>query len=163
VTTEIDAVFEQAVQLVRDAGAVVDPVFIPSLDEYNASLSEIIVLMEMHSSSGAPVWPRSPGTTLVTVTGGSAFGLPVGLTFMASAWSAPTLIEVASGYEAAAGVNQRPRFLETFSGDEVQSGGGPGSRATAGSHRAIGSQASPAMQRQIATQRQTKDWRPAGL
>ena len=57
------------------------------------------------------------GYPLVTVTGGFAFGLPVGITFMASAWSEPTLIRIASGFEAAADVRRRPRFQRTFKDD----------------------------------------------
>jgi hypothetical protein len=54
------------------------------------------------------------GYPLVSVTAGYVFGLPVGITFMASAWSEPTLIRVASGFEAAADVRRAPRFLRTF-------------------------------------------------
>ena len=216
VTTETDAVFEAAVQVMRDAGAVViDPVEIPSFDEFNADQSEIIVLIfefkrdlnaYLATRSGVPVgsladviqfnrdnadaelkffgqelmelaqdeifseadylqalvrgpqlagpegidatlaannldaivaptnspaWPIDlingdaflfgssgfaavAGYPLVTVTGGYSFDLPVGITFMASAWSEPTLIRIASGFEAAADVRRRPRFLRTF-------------------------------------------------
>jgi len=41
----------------------------------------------------------------------------VGITFMASAWSEPTLIKLASGFELAADVRRRPRFLRTFNPD----------------------------------------------
>lgn len=216
VTTETDEIFEQAVQVMRDAGAVViDPVDIPSFDEFNADQSEIIVLifefkrdlnaylatrsgvpantlaeviqfnldhaeeelrlfgqelMELAEAevfseaeyqqalirgpmlagpqgidatlaannldaivapTNTPAWPTDlingdaflfgssgfaavAGYPLVTVAGGFAFGLPVGITFMASAWSEPTLIRIASGFEAAADVRRRPRFLRTF-------------------------------------------------
>jgi amidase len=59
------------------------------------------------------------GYPLVTVTGGFVFDLPVGITFMASAWSEPTLIRIASGFEAAADVRRRPRFLRSFDPDAV--------------------------------------------
>jgi amidase len=58
------------------------------------------------------------GYPLVSVTGGYVFGLPVGITFMGSAWSEPKLIRVASGFEAAADVQRAPRFLPTFSPKE---------------------------------------------
>jgi hypothetical protein len=45
---------------------------------------------------------------------GFVFDLPVGITFMASAWSEPTLIKLASGFEAAAGARRTPQFLPTF-------------------------------------------------
>jgi amidase len=54
------------------------------------------------------------GYPLVTVTAGFVFDLPVGITFMASAWSEPKLIRLASGFEATADVLRRPRFLRTF-------------------------------------------------
>jgi amidase len=57
------------------------------------------------------------GYPLVTVTMGFAFDLPVGMTFMASGWSEPTLIRLASGFEAAAAVRRRPRFIRTFNPD----------------------------------------------
>jgi amidase len=58
------------------------------------------------------------GYPLISVTGGFTFDLPVGITFMASAWSEPTLIRIASGFEAAADVRRRPRFLRTFDEDK---------------------------------------------
>ncbi|HEY0683287.1 MAG TPA: amidase [Steroidobacter sp.] len=219
-TTETDEVFEQAVQVMRDTGAVViDPVEFPSFDEFNADQSELIVLiyefkrdlnaylstrsgvpvstladviqfniehadrelkffgqelMELAESdvfseseyqqalvrgpqlaaergidavlaahdldaivapTNSPAWPTDlingdaflfgssgfaavAGYPLVSVTAGYVFGLPVGITFMASAWSEPTLIRVASGFEAAADVHRAPRFLRTFQQDE---------------------------------------------
>jgi amidase len=215
-TTETDEVFEQAVRVMHDAGAVViDPVEFPSFDEFNADQSEIIVLIYefkrdlnayLATRSGVPVttladviqfnldnaerelkyfgqelmelaeaevfsaaeyqqalvrgpqlaaeqgidavlaahnldaivaptnspaWPTDlingdaflfgssgfaavAGYPLVSVTAGYVFGLPVGITFMASAWSEPTLIRVASGFEAVADVRRAPRFLRTF-------------------------------------------------
>lgn len=219
VTPETDGVFEEAVQVMRDAGAVVvDPVEIPSFDAFNADPSEIIVLIfefkrdlnaYLATRSGVPVttladviqfnldnaddelrffgqelmelaeagifseaeyqaaliqgpllageqgidaalaannldalvaptntpaWPTDlingdaflfgssgfaavAGYPLVSVTGGFAFGLPVGISFMASAFSEPTLIRIASGFEAAADVRRRPGFLRTFDED----------------------------------------------
>jgi amidase len=221
VTTETDAVFESALQVMRDAGAIlIDPVELPSFDEFNADQSEIIVLifefkrdlnrylamrsgvpvstladviqfnidhadeelryfgqelMELAEAevfteaeyqqalvrgpqlaaeqgidaalaandldalvapTNSPAWPTDlingdaflfgssgfaavAGYPLVSVTGGYVFDLPVGITFMASAWSEPTLIKLASGFEAAADVRRRPRFLRTFKDDEA--------------------------------------------
>jgi amidase len=218
-TPETDAVFEDAVQVMRDAGAIViDPIEIPSFDEFNVDQSEIIVLIfefkrdlnaYLATRSGVPVstladviqfnldhadeelkffgqelmelaeneifseeeyqqalvrgpqlagpqgidaalaannldaivaptntpaWPTDlingdaflfgssgfaavAGYPLVTVTAGFVFDLPVGITFMASAWSEPTLIRLASGFEATADVRRRPRFLRTFNPD----------------------------------------------
>lgn len=223
VTTETDDVFEEALQVMSDAGAIlVDPVELPSFDEFNADQSEIIVLiyefkrdlnaylatrtgvpvstladviqfnidhadeelryfgqelMELAESevyseaeylqalargpqlaatqgidaalaandldalvapTNSPAWPTDlingdaflfgssgfaavAGYPLVSVTGGYAFDLPVGITFMASAWSEPTLIKLASGFEAAADAFRRPRFLRTFRDDTGRS------------------------------------------
>jgi len=218
VTPETDAIFEDALQVMRDAGATLVDVTIPTFDEFNADQSEIIVLIfefkrdlnaYLATRSGVPVstladviqfnldhaeqelkffgqelmelaegdaftqeeyeaalirgpqlagpqgidatlaannvqaivaptntpaWPTDlingdaflfgssgfaavAGYPLVTVTAGFAFGLPVGITFMASAWSEPTLIRLASGFELAADVRRRPRFLRTFNPD----------------------------------------------
>lgn len=54
------------------------------------------------------------GYPLVTVPLGQVAGLPVGLTFMGSAWSEPTLIRLASGFEAAFPARRPPRFLPTM-------------------------------------------------
>jgi hypothetical protein len=47
-------------------------------------------------------------------TAGDAFGLPVGISFMAGAWSEPVLIRLASGFEAAAKARRKPQFLPTL-------------------------------------------------
>jgi hypothetical protein len=48
------------------------------------------------------------------VPGGDAFGLPVGINFFAGAWSEPTLIRIASGFEAATQARTTPQFLPTM-------------------------------------------------
>jgi amidase len=247
VTPETDAIFEDSLQVMRDAGAVLVDVEIPSFDEFNADQSEIIVLIfefkrdlnaYLATRSGVPVstladviqfnldhadeelkffgqelmelaegevfteaeyqqalirgpqlagpqgidatlaannvqaivaptntpaWPTDlingdaflfgssgfaavAGYPLVTVTGGFAFDLPVGITFMASAWSEPTLIRLASGFEAAADVRRRPRFLRTFNPDGRSRGHRNGNAMDALAARS----ASSAMQRHAA-------------
>ena len=232
VTPETDAVFEDALHAMRDAGATLVDVEIPSFDEFNADQSEIIVLIfefkrdlnaYLATRSGVPVgtladviqfnldhaeeelkffgqelmelaeaevfteaqyqealirgpqlagpqgidatlaannvqaivaptntpaWPTDlingdaflfgssgfaavAGYPLVTVTGGFAFDLPVGITFMASAWSEPTLIRLASGFEVAADVRRRPRFLRTFNPDGKSHGHNKGRSSNA--------------------------------
>lgn len=90
--------------------------------------------------TGSPAWPTDlitgdcfqfgtssfaavPGYPLITVPAGFAFDLPVGLTFMGTAWSEPMLIRLASGFEAAADARRPPEFLPTF-----PEGGRPDSR-----------------------------------
>jgi amidase len=85
--------------------------------------------------TGAPAWPTdlvngdhflgassSPaaiaGYPIVNVPMGDSFGLPVGLSFFGTAWSEPTLIKLASGFEAAAKARKKPKFLPTLPTDE---------------------------------------------
>ncbi|MDT8450386.1 MAG: amidase [Wenzhouxiangellaceae bacterium] len=227
-TTETLEVFDRAVQVMRDAGAeVIDPVEIPSFDDFFADPAETIVLVfefkrdlnrylatrsgvpvanmadviqfnldhadeelqffgqewfelaeaEIFSEAeylaalergpmlaadlgidaalvendldalvaptGSPAWPTDlitgdcfqfgsssfaavAGYPLVTVPGGFVFDLPVGLTFMGTAWSEPTLIRLASGFEAAADVRRLPEFLPTFEDETERPGRGRG-------------------------------------
>lgn len=60
------------------------------------------------ASSGAPAVAGYP---VINVPAGFSFGLPVGISFMGTAWSEPTLIKIASGYEHVTRVRRRPRFL----------------------------------------------------
>ena len=61
------------------------------------------------SSSSAAV----SGYPNITLPMGMIFGLPVGLSIWGRAWSEPTLIRLAAGFEAVTGVREAPRFLET--------------------------------------------------
>jgi amidase len=54
------------------------------------------------------------GYPLISVPAGDSFGLPVGLTFMGTAYSEPTLIKLASGFEAATRARRKPQFLPTL-------------------------------------------------
>lgn len=82
-------------------------------------------------SSGQPAWTidlvngdnflgasSSPaaiaGYPLISVPAGTAFELPVGITFMGTAFSEPKLIKLASGFEAIARARQKPQFLSTL-------------------------------------------------
>jgi len=81
--------------------------------------------------TGSPAWPNDlvngdhflgasstpaamAGYPLINVTAGYAFGLPVGMTFMGRAFSEPTLIKLASGFEAVTEPRRTPRFLPTL-------------------------------------------------
>jgi len=78
--------------------------------------------------TGGPVWPTDlingdhytggystasavAGYPHITVPAGLAFGLPVGLSFFAGAWSEPTLIKFAYAFEQATKARKRPAFL----------------------------------------------------
>jgi amidase len=81
--------------------------------------------------TGGPAWPidlvngdhflgasSTPaaiaGYPIVNVPMGESFGLPLGLSFFGPAWSEPTLIRLAAGFEAASQARTKPRFLPTL-------------------------------------------------
>ncbi len=53
------------------------------------------------------------GYPLISVPAGFAFGLPVGITFMGTAFSEPTLIKLAYGFEQVSKARRTPSFLPT--------------------------------------------------
>jgi amidase len=54
------------------------------------------------------------GYPIINVPSGLSFGVPVGISFMGTAFSEPRLIKLASGFEAATHQRQKPQFLETL-------------------------------------------------
>ena len=82
--------------------------------------------------TGAPAWPNDlvngdhflgassgpaavAGYPIITVNAGFAHDiLPVGVSFMSTAFSEPALIKVASGFEHAINARRAPRFLKTM-------------------------------------------------
>jgi amidase len=107
-------------------------------DGIDATL-EVNNLDALVAPTGAPAWPNdlvngdhflgassSPsaiaGYPIVNVPAGDSFGLPVGISFIGTAWSEPTLIKLASGFEAAAHARTKPQFLPTLPTD------GPGKK-----------------------------------
>jgi amidase len=57
------------------------------------------------------------GYPIINVPAGNAFGLPLGISFMASAFSEPKLIKLASGFEAATKARLVPQFLASLPKD----------------------------------------------
>jgi amidase len=60
------------------------------------------------------------GYPAISLPMGNSFGLPVGITFMGTAFSEPTLIKVASGFEHAAGARLVPQFLPGLPFDSIK-------------------------------------------
>ncbi len=54
------------------------------------------------------------GYPIINVPMGSVFGVPVGISFMGTAFSEPTLIECASGFEQVTQARRTPQFLRTL-------------------------------------------------
>jgi amidase len=61
----------------------------------------------------APSVAAVAGYPHISVPAGYIQGVPIGISFMAGAWSEPTLIKIAYGYEQATRHRQPPRFLPT--------------------------------------------------
>jgi len=69
-----------------------------------------------HFLGGTSSYAAMAGYPLVTVPMGFSFGMPVGMTFMGRRWAEPTLIKLASGFEAGTGVRAAPGFAPTLDG-----------------------------------------------
>ena len=54
------------------------------------------------------------GYPIINVPMGFTFGAPVGISFMGTAFSEPTLIKLAAGFEAVTHARQQPKFLATL-------------------------------------------------
>jgi amidase len=81
--------------------------------------------------TGSPAWPIDlvngdhflgassgpaavAGYPIINVPMGHAFGLPLGISFMAGAFSEPTLIKLASGFEAVTQARRPPTYIPTL-------------------------------------------------
>lgn len=96
----IDAILQQ-----YDLDALVAPTNIPAW---------VIDLVNGNGSRGGSAGPAAmAGYPLISVPMGSSFGLPVGLTFMGTAFSEPTLIRLAYAFEQVTQARQAPEFLPT--------------------------------------------------
>ena len=75
---------------------------------------------------GASQLSAVAGYPSITVPAGNVHGLPVGIVFMGRAWSEPTLIEIAYGFEQATKSRKPPTFIPTLDIDAITRGTGPG-------------------------------------
>ncbi len=67
-----------------------------------------------HGLGGSSTAAAAAGYPIVTVPAGDIQGLPVGISFMGSAWSEPTLLKLAHAFEQATRHRKAPRFLPTL-------------------------------------------------
>ena len=66
-----------------------------------------------HFGGGSSNAAAVAGYPNINITAGSMFGLPVGISFFGRAWSEPTLLKIAYGFEQATKARKAPKFLPT--------------------------------------------------
>ncbi len=66
-----------------------------------------------HFGGGSSNAAAVAGYPNINVTAGFMFGLPVGISFFGRAWSEPTLLKIAYGFEQATLARKAPKFLPT--------------------------------------------------
>jgi amidase len=101
-----------------------------------------------HFIFGTSGLAAGPGYPIVQVPAGAVFGVPIGISFFGTAFSEPTLIRLASGYEATthARAHNLPTFAPTVPFDHVR---GPlqesldGEQSTQSAASAVGTDALP--------------------
>jgi amidase len=64
-----------------------------------------------HFGGGSSNAAAVAGYPNINITAGYMFGLPVGISFFGRAWSEPTLLKIAYGFEQATKARQAPKFL----------------------------------------------------
>jgi amidase len=77
----------------------------------NAIPWKIDLLDGDHHLGGSATPTSLAGYPAIQVPAGFSYGLPVGITFMGTAWSEPALIKLASGFEAVTKARQPPTFV----------------------------------------------------
>jgi amidase len=75
-----------------------------------------------HFIFGTSSLAAAPGYPIVQVPAGVAFGVPLGISFFGTAFSEPTLIKLASGFEAATQIRAKnlPTFAPTIPSNDIQ-------------------------------------------
>ena len=67
-----------------------------------------------HYTGGSSSPAACAGYPAITVPAGFVHGLPVGITFMGTAWSEPVLVKLAYAFEQATGHRKAPDFIPTL-------------------------------------------------
>src|SRR5262249_19727447 len=65
-------------------------------------------------TTGSATAAAQAGYPILTVPAGYSSGLPVGVSFIGTAWSEPTLIRLAYAFEQYTQVRRRPEFVPTI-------------------------------------------------
>ncbi len=127
---------QELLQQAQAKGPLTEPAYLKALDTCAQARRDILGLLEQHQlqalvgPTGGPAWLidhvngdssslsfSSPaavaGCPHLTVPAGFAFGLPVGLSFVAGPWQEGTLLKLAYGFEQATLARRAPRFAAT--------------------------------------------------
>ena len=72
-----------------------------------------------HFLFGSSFLAAPPGYPILHVPSGDVLGMPVGISFFGSAFSEPTLIKLASGFEAVTRARRPPTFAPTLPADHL--------------------------------------------
>ena len=72
------------------------------------------LLVGDHFGGGSSNAAAVAGYPNINVTAGYLFGLPVGISFFGRAWSEPTLLKIAYGFEQHSQARKPPTFLPTL-------------------------------------------------
>jgi amidase len=67
-----------------------------------------------HAAGGSSNTAAVAGYPNINVPAGSLWGLPVGISFFGRAWSEPTLLKIAYGFEQMTNARRKPQFLPTI-------------------------------------------------
>ncbi len=133
---EMPAFGQELFERANAKGPLTEPAYLEALGTCRRLSRDegIDAAMEEHhldailAPTGAPAWLTDPvngdhyvggnstpaavaGYPSISVPAGFAFGLPVGVSFIGSAWSEPTLVRIAAAFERATAHRRPPAFL----------------------------------------------------